>query len=56
VTVGLALLITEEERNRPYMLLLALVACALMDVNILELASVLNRKLHLLPELSMICL
>ena len=35
--VGVALLITKEECNRWYMLLLAVVAIALMDVNILDL-------------------
>lgn len=53
--VGVVLLTTEEERSRWYMLLLAVVASALADVNRLVLASVLNRKLHLLPELVMVC-
>lgn len=42
------------------MLLLAVVASALMDFNIysqyiLDFASVFNRKLHLLPDLIMLC-
>lgn len=53
--VGVALLITKEECNFLYMLSLVAVASALLDVNILDLASVLNRKLHLLPEIIMVC-
>lgn len=53
--VGFALLVTKEECNRWYVLLLAVVASALMDVDISDLASVLNRKLHLVLELIMVC-
>lgn len=53
--VGVALFITKMGCNRWYMLLLAVVASALMDVSVWDLASVLNRKLLLVPELIMVC-